>query len=85
MGTRRDICHDIKLHFSGLKEGWDLVNQFNHPSWVAVITPTDRPKSVRYCFIKFWRRFRVLDFSVGVGIFVTGLNKISSFFNNYTQ
>ena len=23
------------------------VNQFNHTSWVAVVTPTDRPKSVR--------------------------------------
>ena len=23
------------------------VNQVNHTSWVAVVTPTDRPKSVR--------------------------------------
>ena len=28
-------------------EGWDPVNQFNFTSWVAVVTPTDRPKSVR--------------------------------------
>ena len=27
-------------------EGWDPVNQFNHTSWMAVVTPTDRPKSV---------------------------------------
>ena len=25
------------------------VNQVNHSSWVAVVTPTDRPKSVRNC------------------------------------
>ena len=23
------------------------VNQVNHTSWVAIVTPTDRPKSVR--------------------------------------
>ena len=23
----------------------------NHPSWVAVVTPTDRPKSVRKCCV----------------------------------
>ena len=27
-------------------EGW-AVNQVNHTSWMAVVTPTDRPKSVR--------------------------------------
>ena len=27
--------------------GWNPVNRFNHTSWVGVITPTDRPKSVR--------------------------------------
>ena len=27
------------------------VNQVNHNSWVAVITPTDRPKSVRSRFV----------------------------------
>ena len=31
------------------------VNQVNHTSWVAVITPTDRPKSVRNrCVIEFF-------------------------------
>ena len=29
--------------------GRGLVNQVNHTSWVAVVTPTDRPKSVRNC------------------------------------
>ena len=28
-----------------------LVNQVNHTSWVAVLTPTDRPKSVRNCYV----------------------------------
>ena len=27
------------------KVGIDPVNQFNHTSWVAIFTPTDRPKS----------------------------------------
>ena len=31
------------------------VNQVNHTSWVAVVTPTDRPKSVRNrCVIKLF-------------------------------
>ena len=36
------------LHgFCGWWEGWDPVNRFNHTSWVAIVTPADRPKSVR--------------------------------------
>ena len=36
------------LHnFCGYWEGWEPVNQFNHTSWVAIVTATDRPKSVR--------------------------------------
>ena len=27
------------------------VNQVNHTSWVAVVTPTDRPKSVRNRYV----------------------------------
>ena len=27
------------------------VNQVNHTSWVAIVTPTDRPKSVRNCSV----------------------------------
>ena len=26
--------------------GWDYINQFNHISWMAVVTPTDRPRQV---------------------------------------
>ena len=41
------------LDCCGFWEGWDPVNLFNHTSWVAIVTPTDRPKSVRNrCFIE---------------------------------
>ena len=62
------------------------VNQVNHTSWVAVVTPTDRPKSVRNrCLIELFcgvvcvvtARF---DISVGVGAFVIGLSQISLLF-----
>ena len=73
-------------HFCGEWEGWALINQFNHTSWVTAVTPTDRPKSVRNsCVIKvfggvFMLSRCFLDCSVGVGVFVTGLSQISSFF-----
>ena len=63
------------------------VNQVNHTSWVAVVTPTDRPKSVRNrCVIELFAASFVLslcpfDISVGVGAFVIGLSQISSFFS----
>ena len=64
-----------------------LVNWFNHTSWVTAVTPTDRPKSVRNsCVIKVFAdvfmlsRF-FLDCSVGVGVYVTKLSQISSFFS----
>ena len=65
------------------------VNQVNHTSWVAVVTPTDRPKSVRNrCLIElFWGALFELslcpfDISVGVGAFVIGLSQISSFLSS---
>ena len=65
------------------------VNEVNHTSWVAVVPPTDRPKSVRNrCLIEIFVALSVLslcpfDISVGVGAFVIGLRQISSvFFNN---
>ena len=65
----------------------------NHTSWVAVVTPTDRPKSVRNCcLIELFLALFVLslvalfvlsicpfDIYVGVGAFVIGLGQISSF------
>ena len=58
----------------------------NHTSWVAVVTPTDRPKSVRNRCVIFFVALFVLslcpfDISVGVGAFVIGLSQISSFFS----
>ena len=42
-------CVSFWLHgCCGEWEGWP-VNQVNHTSWVAVVTPLDRPKSVRNC------------------------------------
>ena len=57
---------------------------------MTAVTPADRPKSVRNrCVIKvFDGVFDVVtllfDFSVGVGVFVTGLSQISSFFSQRT-
>ena len=51
--------------------------------WVTVVTPTDRPKSVRNrCVIEVFGGFFVLsrcflDFSVSVGVFVMGPSQIS--------
>ena len=66
-------------------EGWDPVNWFNHTSWVAIVTPTDRLKSVRNrCVIKvfggvFVLSQCVLDLSVVVGTFVIRLFKTDLF------
>ena len=39
------VC--LRLHnCCGEWEGWDPVNLFNRSSWVAIVTPTDRPKSL---------------------------------------
>ena len=57
------------------------------PSWVAVATPTDRPKSVcNHCVIIVFGVFfcvvrLLLDLSLGVGAFVMGFSQISSFFS----
>ena len=41
-------CVSFWLHgFYGYWEGLDSVNRFHHTSWVAIFTPTDRPKSIR--------------------------------------
>ena len=60
----------------------------NHTSWVAVATPTDRPKSIRNCcLIELFVALSVLslcpfDISVGIGAFVIGLSQISSFLSS---
>ena len=56
-----------------------------HTGWVAVVTQTDRPNSVRNrCVIKLFVALFVLslcpfDISVCIGAFVIGLSQISSF------
>ena len=61
------------------------VKPVNHTSWVTVITPTDRPKSVHNrCVIELFGDVFVLshcpfDISVCIGAFVVGLIQISSF------
>ena len=63
----------------------------NHTSWVAVVTPTDRPKSVRNrCVIELFVALFMLslcpfDISVGVWAFVIGLSQISSFFSFFIE
>ena len=80
------VTHALR---SGKQEGWDPVNRFNHTSWVTIVTPTNRPKSVRKsCLIEvfggvFVLSRCVLDLSVvGVGAFVIRLSQISSFFSH---
>ena len=66
----------------------DPVNRFNHTSRAAIVTPTDRPKSVRNCcVIEVFGGVYVLSscffgFSVGVGAIVIGLSQISFFFSS---
>ena len=69
-------------------EGWAR-KPVNHTSWVAVVNPTDRPKSVRNrCVIELFCDVVyvvILPFynSAGVEAFVIGLSQISSFFSQH--
>ena len=68
-------------------EGWTR-KSVNHTSWMAVVTPTDRPKSVHNrCVIELflWRCLSLctFDISAGVGAFVILLSQISSFFSSW--
>ena len=60
-------------------EGWDPVHRLNNTSSVAVVAPTDHPKSVRNgCVIEVFGGVFVLslcflEFSVFVRAFVIGL------------
>ena len=67
---------------------WDPVNRFNHTSWMVVVTATDRPKSVHnrcefevFFFLALLCYQFSVEFSVGIGAFVIGLNQISFFFS----
>ena len=72
---------DILQH---LDESIDTYRKLvNHTSWVAVVTPTGRPKAVRYrCVLEvldgaFVMSRCFLDFSLVVEVFVIGLSQIS--------
>ena len=80
-------CVSFWLHgCCGKWEGWAR-EPVNHTSWVALVSPTYRHKSVRKrCVIELFVGLFVwsicpFDISVGVGAFVMGLNQISSFFS----
>ena len=63
----------------------------NHTSWVAVVTPTDRPKSVHNrCVNELFLALLVLslcpfDISVSAWVFGIGLSQISSFLYQYNS
>ena len=91
-------CVTSKFHVSclcsrlpnccGEWQGWDPVNRFNYTSWVAIVTQTDHPKSVRNrCVIRvlvfFVLSCCVLDLFVDVGAIVIWLSQVSSFFSHY--
>ena len=74
-------CSGPRLHnCCGEWDGLDPINWFNHISLVAIICPTNRPKSVcNRCVIEVFGGVSVLSrcffgFSVGVGAFVIGLS-----------
>ena len=80
-------CVSFWLHgCCGEWESWAR-KPVNHTSWVTVVTPTDRPKSVRNCcVIEFFVTFLVLslcpfDIFADEGAFVIGSSQISSFFS----
>ena len=76
------------LNFCVWLEGLDSAYRFNHTSWMRVVTPTDRPKSVRISYVieVLWLLCVVswLSFPDGVGSFVIALSQISSFLLIYT-
>ena len=78
------MCSFDDTAVAGRGKVWH-VNQVNHTRWVAVVTPTDVPKSVRnrsvselFCGVVL--SLCPFDVSSGVGAFVKGLSQISFFF-----
>ena len=62
------------LHsFCGKWEGWDSVNLFHHTSWMDIVTPTDRPKSVRSrCVFEVFGGVFVLSRCFWIFLWVSG-------------
>ena len=66
--------------------GWLTVDWFNHTSWTAVVTRTDRPQSARNrCVIDVLVAFLcfllVVEFSFDIGAFIIGLSQMSFCFS----
>ena len=67
LSTNLNVC---PFDYTAFAVSWGPVNQLNHTSLVAFVTPTDRPKSVR--------NRRVIEFFGGVCVLspcFLGLNK----------
>ena len=87
--TVKEYLRVFSLDHIAVAMSWKVgpVKLVNHTSWVAIVTPTDRPKSVRNCCVielfgnvsHLLLSFFPFDISAGVGAFVIGLNQISFF------
>ena len=77
--------YDWLHNFCSEREGWALLNRFNHTSGVtAVLKKPVRKRCVIEVFggvfmLSHW----FLDFSAGVGACVIWLSQISSFFSSF--
>ena len=84
-----EIIAVLGTNYTTVAMSWkvDPVKPVNHTSWVAVLTPTDSPKSVHnrrgidYFGDVFVFPLCGFECSVGEGFFVIRLNRIFSFFS----
>ena len=71
----------------GKCECLDPVNLLNHTSWAALLTQTDRPKSLHICWVievfggVLGLSICFFDFSIGIGAIIIELSQINSFFH----
>ena len=78
------VCVLLITQLFWLEDRLGLENQFNHTIWGTVVTPTDRPKSVRNnCVIEVFGGVLYCHFALrlGVRVFVIGLSQICFFFS----
>ena len=86
--TLKSYLHVLALDYTTVAVIWKVspVKPVNHTSWMTVVTPSDRPKSVRNrCVIELLCDVFVLSccsfhISVGIRALVIGLSQISPFF-----
>ena len=85
----RIMCSFDDTAVAGSGTIWPVL--VNHTSWMAVVTLTDRPKSVRNrCVIELFLALFVwsvcpFDISADVGAFVMGLSQISSLVSYFQE